>query len=116
MLIWLETSATKAEYHIIRIMKTRVPSDHMERDYSSDAGNLARELLRIYPDAFGESFEDNKILVKKYVVTDSKSLRNEIAGQITRLKGKAASSQLVGLPYVSTGNEGRRRRRRTRRR
>ncbi len=88
----------------------------MERTYSSDARNLAKELLKMDPDVFGSNFEDNKSLVRKFVVTDSKSLRNEIAGQITRLKEREASGQLVSVPYVSTGNEGRRRRGRTRRR
>jgi ribosomal protein S17E len=96
--------------------KARIQSDAMERTYSSDPRNLAKELLKMFPDTFGEDFGDNKSSVGKFLVADSKMLRNEVAGQITRLKGREASGQLVSVPYVSTGNEGRKRRGRTRRR
>jgi ribosomal protein S17E len=88
----------------------------MERTYPSDPGSLAKELVRLHPDDFATDFEGNKALVEKMVVTQSKSLRNEVAGQITRLKAREASGQPMTAPYVASGNEGRRRRRRSRRR
>jgi len=87
----------------------------MEKNYPSDVGGLAKELLRLYPKAFTTDFEENKALVQKLVVTESKLLRNEVAGHITRLKAREASGQPMTVPYVAS-NEGRRRRRRTRRR
>ncbi len=88
----------------------------MENNYSSDAGSLAKELLKLYPNAFSTDFEANKAIVGKTVVTESKALRNEIAGHIARLKCREATGQLVSVPYVSSGSEGRKRRGRTRRR
>jgi len=87
----------------------------MERNYSSDAGSLAKELVRLYPNAFTTDYEENKALVQKMIVTESKMLRNEVAGHMTRLKVREASGQPMTVPYVASGNE-RRRRRRSRRR
>lgn len=84
--------------------------------YPSDAGSLAKELIRLYPNAFTVDFEENKALVQKMIVTQSKSLRNEVAGHVTRRKVREASGQQMNVPYVASGNEGRRRRRRPRRR
>ncbi len=50
------------------------------------------------------------------IVTESKSLRNEIAGHITRLIVREASGQPLTVPYVASENRGRRRGRGTRRR
>jgi len=88
----------------------------MERSYPSDVKTLAKELLRLYPDAFTTDFEENKDLVGKLIITDSKLLRNEVAGYIARLKKREASGQAVTVPYVTSGSERRRRRRRGRRR
>jgi ribosomal protein S17E len=88
----------------------------MERTYPSDPRSLAKELIRLHPVDFTTDFEGNKDLVEKMVVTQSKSLRNEVAGQITRLRAREATGQPMTAPYVASGNEGRRRRRRSRRR
>lgn len=45
----------------------------------------ARKLIQLYPNEFTEDFEHNKEVVKKYVKVDSKKLRNQIAGYVTRL-------------------------------
>lgn len=81
----------------------------MERTYPADPEILAKELMRLYPDVFTADFEENRVLVKKMIVTQSKSLRNEVAGRITRRKVRDASGQLVTVPYVAS--EDRRRRR-----
>ena len=47
---------------------------------------VCRELLRRYPDHFTGEFESDKQAVNELVVTQSKRLRNRIAGYITRLK------------------------------
>ena len=46
---------------------------------------VARELLDKYPSKFTTDFEQNKKLLKTMINTPSKSLRNTIAGYITRL-------------------------------
>ena len=88
----------------------------MERTYPADPGILAKELMRLYPDVFTADFEENRALVQKMIVTQSKSLLNEVAGHITRLKVREASGQPVTVPYVASENRGRRRSRRPRRR
>ncbi|MCS7110666.1 MAG: 30S ribosomal protein S17e [Ignisphaera sp.] len=45
----------------------------------------ARRLVSSHPDLFSEDFQQNKELVKKLVVVNSKKLRNQIAGYITHL-------------------------------
>ena len=45
----------------------------------------ARKLLQLYPNEFTEDFYHNKEALKKYLMTPSKKLRNQIAGYITHL-------------------------------
>ncbi len=45
----------------------------------------ARRLISSYPNIFTEDFQHNKELVKKFVVVNSKKIRNQIAGYITQL-------------------------------
>lgn len=49
---------------------------------------LAFELLRIHPDEFTEDFVHNKTKVQKLTDVKSQTLRNKIAGYVTRLKRK----------------------------
>ena len=46
---------------------------------------VARRLLAAYPDLFTEDFEHNKRVVAQLVELESKKLRNQIAGYVTRL-------------------------------
>jgi len=41
-------------------------------------------LMERYPKAFGEDFEHNKELVQELTNVESKSVRNRIAGYVTR--------------------------------
>lgn len=43
-----------------------------------------RILMERYPDAFGPDFEHNKELVNELTNIESKSVRNRIAGYVTR--------------------------------
>lgn len=45
----------------------------------------ARKLLEIYPDKFTDDFETNKRLVQELTDITSKTVRNRVAGYITRL-------------------------------
>lgn len=44
----------------------------------------ARLLMEQYPDAFNDDFERNKELVQELTNIESKSVRNRIAGFVTR--------------------------------
>jgi len=47
---------------------------------------LTKDMIKEYPTKFKDNFEDNKILVKESLSgTDSKRLRNMIAGYVTRI-------------------------------
>ena len=60
---------------------------------------ISKELLRRYPDRFTGQFESDKQAVNELVVTQSKRLRNRIAGYVTRLKvveaERAAATQVT---------------------
>ncbi len=47
--------------------------------------NTARRLLEMYPDKFTDDFETNKRLVQELTNITSKTVRNKVAGYITRL-------------------------------
>jgi len=49
-------------------------------------------LMEEYPDAFGPDFEHNKELVMELTNVESKSVRNRIAGYVTR-KQRAATAE-----------------------
>lgn len=46
--------------------------------------NIAMDLLKKYPDVFTNSFDENKKLVQELTNVKSKTVRNRIAGYITR--------------------------------
>jgi len=51
---------------------------------------IAKGLIDEYPDEFTQEFENNKLKVQEYSDIQSKSMRNKVAGQITRsMKQKA---------------------------
>jgi len=47
--------------------------------------SLAEKLLEMYPDRFTENFEENKKVVAELADIPSKTVRNKVAGYITRL-------------------------------
>jgi small subunit ribosomal protein S17e len=46
---------------------------------------VAKKLLKEYPDVFTAEFQDNKKKVASHTDITSKSIRNKIAGYITRV-------------------------------
>lgn len=56
--------------------------------YVKQLGNI---LLERYPQAFNTDFDTNKESVEKLTTVESKSVRNRIAGYITRKKGGQAA-------------------------
>ena len=47
---------------------------------------LSKALLEKYPNRFTGDFEENKRTVNELLITDSKKLKGQVAGHITRLK------------------------------
>jgi len=45
---------------------------------------IANELLKRYPELFTSNFDENKKLVSKVTTITSKTIRNRVAGYITR--------------------------------
>ena len=60
---------------------------------------IAEKLLEKYPDMFTDNFEENKGLVSKVLDLPTKTIRNEVAGYIQRLKKRAL---IMPLPIVPT--------------
>jgi small subunit ribosomal protein S17e len=48
---------------------------------------IGRQLLEEYPDVFTEDFEANKEAVEELTNVESKTVRNRIAGYVTRHAG-----------------------------
>jgi small subunit ribosomal protein S17e len=48
--------------------------------------NIGKELMEKYPEAFSESFENNKKVLAQFISFKSKRMRNLIAGYITSVK------------------------------
>jgi len=64
---------------------------------------IARELVERYHDRFTTDFETNKKLVAELTNVESKTLRNKIAGYVTRLmKREAKQKALTAVQPVET--------------
>ena len=64
---------------------------------------IARELVEKYHDRFTTDFETNKKLVAELTNVESKTLRNKIAGYVTRLmKREAKRKALTAVQPVET--------------
>lgn len=61
--------------------------------------NLARRLLEVYPDRFSDDFESNKKAVAELADIPSKTVRNRVAGEITRIV-KRMKAQVGEKPEV----------------
>jgi len=55
---------------------------------------IAHKLLEEYGDEFGTDFETNKKKVQEFSNVESKTIRNKVAGYITRVKKKEAMSEI----------------------
>jgi small subunit ribosomal protein S17e len=67
---------------------------------------FARELVKKYPDKFTRDYEANKKVIDELILTDSKKLRNLIAGYATRLKAiEAERAAAAALPPTSLSEE-----------
>ena len=64
----------------------------------------SREVLKKFPDRFTGDFESDKQAVNDLVITQSKRLRNRIAGYVTRLKVVEAE-RIAATQVASEGSE-----------
>ena len=64
----------------------------------------SRELIRRYPERFTGEFESDKQAVNDLVITQSKRLRNRIAGYVTRLKVVEAE-RIAATQVAAEGSE-----------
>lgn len=54
-----------------------------------------REIIEKHGEKFTTSFEENKKILDKFVETNSKKIRNRLAGYITFIKKKGISLKIV---------------------
>lgn len=66
----------------------------MGRIKTKQIKRITRQLLEIHGEKLCDNFDKNKIVVNNYTITDSKKLKNVIAGYSTRLMKKNVSSKL----------------------
>ena len=72
---------------------------------------LAEKLIEKYPDMFTDNFEENKGLVSKVLDLSTKTIRNEVAGYIQRLRKRKLIMPLPIVPTVPVRPDFSRRRR-----
>lgn len=60
----------------------------MGRIKTTQIKRVAHKLIELHGKEFTDNFEENKIIVSKFVNVYSKKLRNIVAGYITRLVKK----------------------------
>ncbi|MDD1757405.1 MAG: 30S ribosomal protein S17e [Methanotrichaceae archaeon] len=53
--------------------------------------NFAKDLLNKYQSSFGTDFEQNKLKVSEYTDIKNKTIRNRVAGYITRVLRQKAT-------------------------
>ena len=58
----------------------------MGRIKTKPVKRATNELLKEYPDKFTSNFDENKKLLADVLVTQSKKVRNTVAGYLTRQK------------------------------
>lgn len=61
----------------------------MGRIRTTPIKRITRELMKLHGNEFSENFEKNQEIVNNVILTSSKSLRNKIAGYITKLVKKS---------------------------
>jgi small subunit ribosomal protein S17e len=84
------------DFEIERLELGKVRTDTVKR--------TSRELIRRFPDRFKGEFESDKEAVNDLVTTQSKRLRNRIAGYVTRLKVVEAE-RIAATQEASEGSE-----------
>ena len=84
------------DFELERLDLGKVRTDTVKR--------TSRELIRRYPERFTGEFESDKQAVNDLVITQSKRLRNRIAGYVTRLKVVEAE-RIAATQVAAEGSE-----------
>jgi len=71
---------------------------------------IARELLERFPDRFSKDFYKNKTALKDLVTIESKKMKNQIAGYLSRLVIKKEVLKTTKVSYQRIIKKGTRRR------
>ncbi len=78
---------------------------HLGKVRTETVKRASREVLRRFPEHFTGNWESDKQAVSELVSTQSKRLRNRIAGYVTRLKvveaERAAATQVAAEAHES---------------
>jgi len=94
--VYVETNLLLLEFEIERLDLGKVRTDTVKR--------TSRELLKRFPERFTGEFESDKQAVNDLVITQSKRLRNRIAGYVTRLKVVEAE-RIAATQVAEEGSE-----------
>ena len=58
--------------------------------------NFAKDLLKTYESSFSPDFEQNKLIVSEYTDIKNKTIRNRVAGYITRVQRQKGERRRAG--------------------
>ena len=94
--VYVECDLLKTSFAIELLVLGKVRTDTVKR--------ISRELIKRYPDRFTGEFESDKEAVNDLVTTQSKRLRNRIAGYVTRLKVVEAE-RIAATQIAAEGSE-----------
>jgi len=94
--VYVETNLLLLEFEIERLDLGKVRTDTVKR--------TSRELIKRFPERFTGDFESDKQAVNDLVTTQSKRLRNRIAGYVTRLKVVEAE-RIAATQAAAEGSE-----------
>ena len=59
--------------------------------------NFAKDLLKTYESSFSPDFEQNKLIVSEYTDIKNKTIRNRVAGYITRVQRQKGERRRAGV-------------------
>lgn len=59
--------------------------------------NFAMDLLKAYEDSFSPDFEQNKLIVSEYTDIKNKTIRNRVAGYISRVLRQRGERRRAGI-------------------
>jgi small subunit ribosomal protein S17e len=59
--------------------------------------NFAKDLLKTYESSFSPDFEQNKLIVSEYTDIKHKTIRNRVAGYITRVQRQKGERRRAGV-------------------
>ena len=68
---------------------------------TKDIKKVSFELVKMYPERFNADFENNKKSVNELKLTDTKLLRNKVAGYVTRIARRIRTPSSPRFPEPS---------------